>query len=415
MHRDIKPENMLLDKRGRVKIADFGLAKLLRREPLDMTLTLSGMALGTLRYMAPEQMDKPETVDHRADIYSLGVVFYEMLTGETSRWAASSRHRKKRGVDVRLDEIVLHALEREPAQRYQHASEIKTDMETVAGSVANPLHRSAPTVSTGDVWRRIGEWLMWLLVPLAFYGATTGGFNKLLPIPEPWSGPVLMVIAFGCLGYVIRYFRRPSEENSNGAPQHAASGIDRVRLSRCALFGAIWAVLGVVAIIPVLFFIGLNRVWNGTALPTDLIYERPPVEVTIFMGALLAISAGAPIGTTVLGWVAIGHIQRSGGKVVGLPLAALDVALFPVLALGGAAFGLTHLAQIALWTQVHTGYVYESGRLVDVSAPPEAAYPGMAFMVLDGLVALVVCFFAGRAAWRFLISWPANTERRIRQ
>jgi serine/threonine protein kinase len=68
VHRDIKPENLLIDKKGRVKIADFGLAKLLRREPLDLTLTLSGMALGTLRYMAPEQMDKPETVDHRADL-----------------------------------------------------------------------------------------------------------------------------------------------------------------------------------------------------------------------------------------------------------------------------------------------------------------------------------------------------------
>src|SRR6202035_5891274 len=71
LHRDIKPENILLDTRGRVKIADFGLAKLLRREALDMTLTLAGTTLGTLRYMAPEQMDKPEAVDHRADIYSL--------------------------------------------------------------------------------------------------------------------------------------------------------------------------------------------------------------------------------------------------------------------------------------------------------------------------------------------------------
>ncbi len=130
VHRDIKPENLLIDKKGRVKIADFGLAKLLRREPLDMTLTLSGMALGTLRYMAPEQMDKPETVDHRADLYSLGVVIYEMLTGETpiGRFELPSQ---KAQVDVRLDEIVLHALEKEPARRYQHASEVRDDVEKV--------------------------------------------------------------------------------------------------------------------------------------------------------------------------------------------------------------------------------------------------------------------------------------------
>jgi serine/threonine protein kinase len=106
VHRDVKPENILIDKRGRVKIADFGLAKLLRREHADHTLTMTGMTLGTPRYMAPEQLDKPETVDHRADIYSLGVVFYEMLTGEVpmGRFAPPS---EKVRIDVRLDEIVL--------------------------------------------------------------------------------------------------------------------------------------------------------------------------------------------------------------------------------------------------------------------------------------------------------------------
>ncbi len=155
VHRDIKPENLLIDKKGRVKIADFGLAKLLRREALDMTLTLSGTALGTLRYMAPEQMDKPETVDHRADLYSLGVVIYEMLTGETpvGRFELPSQ---KAQVDIRLDEIVLHALEKEPARRYQHASEVRDDVEQVTSkpqaapvvSPAAPKPPSAPEPAT---------------------------------------------------------------------------------------------------------------------------------------------------------------------------------------------------------------------------------------------------------------------------
>jgi serine/threonine protein kinase len=148
VHRDIKPENLLIDKKGRVKIADFALAKLLRRKPLDMTLTLSGMALGTLRYMAPEQMDKPETVDHRADLYSLGVVIYEMLTGEVpvGRFELPSQ---KAQVDVRLDEIVLHALEKEPARRYQHASEIRTDVQSVTDQLnpAAEFTRLAPVAA----------------------------------------------------------------------------------------------------------------------------------------------------------------------------------------------------------------------------------------------------------------------------
>ncbi len=73
VHRDIKPENILLDKKGRVKIADFGIAKIMGREA-QTAITETRGAIGTPQYMAPEQMEKPETVDHRADIFSLGVV-----------------------------------------------------------------------------------------------------------------------------------------------------------------------------------------------------------------------------------------------------------------------------------------------------------------------------------------------------
>jgi serine/threonine protein kinase len=150
VHRDVKPENILIDKRGRVKIADFGLAKLLRREQADHTLTVTGMTLGTPRYMAPEQLDKPETVDHRADIYSLGVVFYEMLTGEVpmGRFAPPS---EKVQIDVRLDEIVLHALERDVERRYQHASQVRDDVEKVTSKpvpVAAPVPAPKPKPTT---------------------------------------------------------------------------------------------------------------------------------------------------------------------------------------------------------------------------------------------------------------------------
>jgi capsular polysaccharide biosynthesis protein/predicted Ser/Thr protein kinase len=133
VHRDIKPENILLDKKGRVKITDFGIAKMLGLTADEAPLTGAGDVVGTPHYMAPEQIEKPRSVDHRADIYSLGVVFYEMLTGELplGKFAPPSR---KVLVDVRLDEVVLQALEKEPNLRYQQASQVKTAVETIANS-----------------------------------------------------------------------------------------------------------------------------------------------------------------------------------------------------------------------------------------------------------------------------------------
>ena len=126
VHRDIKPENVLIDASGRVKLADFGLAKMLDAPLAERTAT--DVVMGTLNYMAPEQMSRPRDVDHRADIYSLGVVFYEMLTGELprGRFEPPSKHVK---VHVRIDEVVLKSLEQSPDRRYQHASEVRTDLE----------------------------------------------------------------------------------------------------------------------------------------------------------------------------------------------------------------------------------------------------------------------------------------------
>jgi capsular polysaccharide biosynthesis protein/predicted Ser/Thr protein kinase len=142
VHRDIKPENVLIDRQGRVKIADFGLAKILGLEPSGFRLTGAGQVMGTPHYMAPEQIERPLEVDHRADIYALGVVFYEMLTGELplGKFAPPSR---KVQVDVRLDEVVLRALEKEPERRFQQAGQVKTAVENIAAS-PEPGTSSAP-------------------------------------------------------------------------------------------------------------------------------------------------------------------------------------------------------------------------------------------------------------------------------
>jgi serine/threonine protein kinase len=101
VHRDIKPENILLDRKGRPKVADFGLSKLTHDENhTEASLTGTHQVMGTLRYMAPEQMEGTRDVDHRADIYSLGVVFYEMLTGELPIGASRRRRRRWRSTCV---------------------------------------------------------------------------------------------------------------------------------------------------------------------------------------------------------------------------------------------------------------------------------------------------------------------------
>ena len=131
VHRDIKPENILLDKKGRVKITDFGIAKIVGQSAGKTSLTGAKDVVGTPHYMAPEQIEHASLVDHRADIFSLGVVFYEMLTGELPLGKFQPPSHKVQ-VDVRLDEVVLHALEKEPDRRYQQVSEVKTQVETIA-------------------------------------------------------------------------------------------------------------------------------------------------------------------------------------------------------------------------------------------------------------------------------------------
>lgn len=141
VHRDIKPENLLIDKAGVVKIADFGIAKMVAHG--ESASVLVGAAegtregLGTPDYVAPEQLRG--AADHRADIYSLGVVLYEMLTGELPSAHLQAPSRKVH-IDVRLDEVVLRALEEKPELRFQTAAELKTQVEAVA---ATPLHGQA--------------------------------------------------------------------------------------------------------------------------------------------------------------------------------------------------------------------------------------------------------------------------------
>jgi serine/threonine protein kinase len=140
VHRDIKPENVLVDRHGQVKLADFGLAKLAGAP--GPALTRSSVVLGTPHYMAPEQWHGSAGVDHRADIYSLGVVLYELLTGRlpVGTYAPASA---QPGVPAGVDQVVQKSLQQEPELRYQSAREVQADLERQRRAVPPPLPEAA--------------------------------------------------------------------------------------------------------------------------------------------------------------------------------------------------------------------------------------------------------------------------------
>ena len=216
VHRDIKPENILIDKRGRVKIADFGLAKLLGQDASDHSLTATHQVMGTLRYMAPEQMQGSREVDHRADIYSLGVVFYELLTGELpmGKFAPPS---KKVQVDVRLDEIVLRALEQEPEQRYQHASDMKLGIETITGgAIRRDSKTSLPACESG-IWKSHPAGLS-TIVQREVRGAWRWvAGNSASPTQSPaFPGRLMILLSLaGCLMLMLPWLELRIEQDAN--------------------------------------------------------------------------------------------------------------------------------------------------------------------------------------------------------
>jgi Tol biopolymer transport system component len=165
-HRDLKPANVMLDVDGRVKILDFGLAKLLQSEPdpdADQTEmdndTAEGVVMGTVAYMSPEQA-QGQALDHRSDIFSLGVLFYEMITGarpfdgdnKISTISSILRdepvpvHEVKASLPRHLARIVKRCLAKQPTRRYQSALDLRNDLEELKGEV-----ESGEILTTGEM------------------------------------------------------------------------------------------------------------------------------------------------------------------------------------------------------------------------------------------------------------------------
>jgi len=131
IHRDLKPENILFDEQaGRIpKVSDFGLASFIDADNSRFNLTETHVSMGTLSYMAPEQRIDAKSADHRADIYSLGVILYELLVGELPVGTFSPPSQRRSGIDRRLDAIVARCLKPDAGDRYQKVSDLIADLE----------------------------------------------------------------------------------------------------------------------------------------------------------------------------------------------------------------------------------------------------------------------------------------------
>lgn len=206
VHRDIKPENLLVDGAGEVKVADFGLARLFGERWVELSrLSVAGSAVGTPYYMAPELL-KGASPDPRADLYSLGVILYEALTGDLPMGRVRAPREVRSSIDPRLDRLVMLLLEVDPARRPSSAEEVADLLSDMLSTpYVGPPESSTPpdnqeTRAVRDrlqhslrTRRIVRRWLVFLAL-----GWIAGGFLAL----SQREGGIAAVCFVGCFGFL---------------------------------------------------------------------------------------------------------------------------------------------------------------------------------------------------------------------
>jgi hypothetical protein len=170
VHRDLKPSNVLLDGSARAVVADLGIARRLGSETASLTAT--GSTVGTFHYMAPEQFENPEGIDPRADQYSLGVMFYELLTGQMPRGRWQPPSQVNPTVPPAFDKILERLLEPRPERRFASLRELQQELLRLrlvpdrpspqALPHPTPLSGKVPQPTASQVGRRVGPWAAWV-------------------------------------------------------------------------------------------------------------------------------------------------------------------------------------------------------------------------------------------------------------